>query len=88
VIPELVARQGRDVRVFDSEEELRKYTISEGKFFPLEEAYAGGLLEYLLREIVGTYYGNRDRRGSFSRKGMNANSKAKGGGNPKRMDRE
>lgn len=37
---------------FSTLEELRKYTKSTGKFFPKESAYAGGMLRFLLREIL------------------------------------
>ncbi|KAI9776599.1 MAG: hypothetical protein M1839_009503 [Geoglossum umbratile] len=46
------ARSGKRVKVFPDLEELREYTISTGKFFPKENAYAGGVLKYLLREIL------------------------------------
>lgn len=59
-------RQGTRVHVFASEEELRVYTKRTGRIFPKEEAYAGGLLKYLLREIFGTYHGKRGRN-MFSR---------------------
>ncbi|CEL57026.1 hypothetical protein RSOLAG1IB_08279 [Rhizoctonia solani AG-1 IB] len=36
---------------FNSEEELSAYTKRTGKFFPLEDAHAGGLLRFLLRKI-------------------------------------
>ena len=55
------ARGGARVKIFSSEESLRDYTIRTGRYFPKEEAYAGGLLKYLLREILGTYYGNRGK---------------------------
>jgi len=45
-------RTGQTVQVFDSEEALSIYTIGEGKFFPKENAYAGGLLRFLLRKIL------------------------------------
>ncbi|KAG1882486.1 hypothetical protein F4604DRAFT_1879511 [Suillus subluteus] len=38
--------------VFVSEVDLSEYTISTGKFFPRDNAYAGGLLRYLLRRII------------------------------------
>lgn len=38
--------------MFESERDLSQYTISTGKFFPRENAYAGGLLRYLLRHIL------------------------------------
>jgi hypothetical protein len=40
------------VELFASLEELREYTIESGKFFPKESAYAGGVLKFLLREIL------------------------------------
>ncbi|KAG1835362.1 hypothetical protein DFJ58DRAFT_670416, partial [Suillus subalutaceus] len=43
---------GEPVTVFVSEVDLSKYTISMGKFFPRDNAYAGGLLRYLLRRII------------------------------------
>ncbi|KAI1905671.1 hypothetical protein LOZ12_001707 [Ophidiomyces ophidiicola] len=43
---------GRKAKLFDSLEDLREYTKKTGKFFPKESAYAGGVLKYLLREIL------------------------------------
>lgn len=42
----------RRVKIFHSEEALSGYTKDTGKFFPKENAYAGGLLKYLLRHIM------------------------------------
>ena len=55
-------RVGESVRTFATEEKLKVYTIREGRYFPKEEAYAGGLLKYLLREIHNQYHGKRGRR--------------------------
>ncbi|KAL4250185.1 hypothetical protein AB1N83_014280 [Pleurotus pulmonarius] len=44
---------------FASLEALAAYTISTRKVFPKGSAYAGGLLKYLLREILGEYEGRR-----------------------------
>ena len=60
--------QGTRVHVFASEEELRTYTQETRRVFPKEDAYAGGLLKYLLREIFGTYLGNRGKNGFVRRK--------------------
>lgn len=69
-------RRRSQVKVFRSDIELREYTLRTGNIFPLEKAYAGGLLKYLLREITGEYHGNRSRGGR--RKGeKTANRKAK-----------
>ncbi|KAF8550040.1 hypothetical protein OG21DRAFT_518669 [Imleria badia] len=43
---------GHHVRVFDSERELSEYTRHTGKYFPKENAYAGGFLRFLLRHIL------------------------------------
>ena len=56
-------RRGR-AEIFDDVEELRRYTLESGKIFPKEEAYAGGLLKFLLREITGTYQGPKKKGGS------------------------
>ncbi|EEH40982.2 hypothetical protein PAAG_02958 [Paracoccidioides lutzii Pb01] len=45
---------GQQARLFASLDELRAYTIKNGKYFPRESAYAGGVLKYLLREIYNT----------------------------------
>jgi hypothetical protein len=36
---------------------LQDYTIKNEKYFPKEDAYAGGLLRFLLREILHSYAG-------------------------------
>ncbi|KAI9842850.1 MAG: hypothetical protein M1837_006871 [Sclerophora amabilis] len=43
---------GVPVEVFASLDELRGYTIATAKYFPKHSAYAGGVLKYLLREIL------------------------------------
>jgi hypothetical protein len=48
---DLVDTSGRDVEVFESLDELREYTISNERYFPKKSAHAGGVLEFLLREI-------------------------------------
>ncbi|KAF7424607.1 hypothetical protein PC9H_009915 [Pleurotus ostreatus] len=53
------------VRIFDSLKALSTYTKRTEKYFPKKNAYAGGLLKYLLREIHSKYAGHRkpgDRR--------------------------
>ncbi|KAF8880354.1 hypothetical protein CPB84DRAFT_1687612, partial [Gymnopilus junonius] len=42
------------VLTFPTVNELSAYTKREEKFFPREEAYAGGLLKYLLRNIISS----------------------------------
>lgn len=42
-------RTGISVKVFPSLKELQNYTIENEKYFPKEDAYAGGLLRFLLR---------------------------------------
>ncbi|QRV99759.1 phosphate import ATP-binding protein PstB [Ceratobasidium sp. AG-Ba] len=41
----------KPVQHFKNEQELSRYTCLTRKFFPLERAYAGGLLKFLLRDI-------------------------------------
>ncbi|KZP03919.1 hypothetical protein FIBSPDRAFT_844491 [Athelia psychrophila] len=48
--------------IFKSLEDLRVYTIDERKFFPLDDAYAGGLLKFLLREILHKYNGGQNKQ--------------------------
>ena len=52
-------RTGERVKQFSSLEELKEYTIQHGKYFPRESAYAGGVLKFLLREILSSYHGGR-----------------------------
>lgn len=52
-------RNGHRVVTFATEEELVDYTRENHRYFPKEDAYAGGLLKYLLREIDNKYHGNR-----------------------------
>ncbi|KAH7119869.1 hypothetical protein B0J11DRAFT_439442 [Dendryphion nanum] len=49
---DLVDTSGQDVELFESLDDLREYTIDTGKFFPKQSAYAGGVLKFLLREIL------------------------------------
>jgi hypothetical protein len=44
-------RTGSPVKIFATHSDLANYTRSQGRYFPKEDAYAGGLLKYLLREI-------------------------------------
>jgi len=39
------------------------FRVNNKRYFPKEEAYAGGLLKYLLREIYNEYNGKRGERG-------------------------
>ncbi|KAJ4287017.1 hypothetical protein N0V90_012898 [Kalmusia sp. IMI 367209] len=52
---DLVDTPGRNVELFTCLDELSEYTIETGKFFPKESAYAGGVLRFLLREIMRSY---------------------------------
>ncbi|KAG2121761.1 hypothetical protein DEU56DRAFT_894574 [Suillus clintonianus] len=70
------ARTGKPVKLFASLEELKTYTLGKpGKIFPKENAYQGGLLKELLREIIHTYHGSR-RNGSAKRKERKRKRKA------------
>ncbi|TDL15744.1 hypothetical protein BD410DRAFT_695718, partial [Rickenella mellea] len=59
-------RTCEQVKVFQSELELSIYTKNTGKYFPRENAYAGGLLRYLLRRIINPELAGR---GGGSRRG-------------------
>jgi hypothetical protein len=49
------------VKKFRSVRELRYYTLNNnGKVFPKEQAYEGGILKWLLREISGVYEGKEN----------------------------
>ncbi|KAG9096612.1 hypothetical protein FRC06_008489 [Ceratobasidium sp. 370] len=57
------------VRHFGSERELSEYTTRTGKYFPKENAYAGGLLKFLLRHIISPGSGKaRAGQGKGSRR--------------------
>ena len=43
-------------------EKLKEYTITTGKFFPKESAYAGRMLKFLLREIFNERVGGTSRQ--------------------------
>ena len=49
------SRTGAPVNVFPNLKKLQDYTIENEKYFPKEDAYAGGLLRFLLREILHSY---------------------------------
>jgi hypothetical protein len=55
-------RTSTKVRIFKSLKELQDYTIKNRKYFPKEDAYAGGLLRFLLREIIHPYEGESGQR--------------------------
>ncbi len=57
---------GRPVDTFPSEVALAEYTKETGKFFPRDDAEAGGLLRLLLRQIMNP--GERDSRKRKSRR--------------------
>ncbi|KAF2135094.1 uncharacterized protein K452DRAFT_239992 [Aplosporella prunicola CBS 121167] len=61
-------RIGGSIRIFETEFELKEYTIQKGKYFPKEEAYEGGLLKWLLREIHGQYHGGRGKGKNHQRR--------------------
>jgi len=60
---------GKAVVLFDSEEQLSIYTKDSGKFFPLDEAHAGGLLKFLLRRILNPHLSGRGKRGRRTGRG-------------------
>lgn len=64
-------RNGASVTIFPNVKELREYTIENGKFFPKEHAYAGGVLRFLLREITGVHHGKKGKKRQTERKARN-----------------
>ncbi|KII91996.1 hypothetical protein PLICRDRAFT_133287 [Plicaturopsis crispa FD-325 SS-3] len=59
---------GKPIMIFSSEQKLSHYTRNTpGKKFPKEEAYAGGLLKHLLRQIDEPKRGIGYREGSRRR---------------------
>ncbi|KAH7929073.1 hypothetical protein BV22DRAFT_152681 [Leucogyrophana mollusca] len=77
-IVDLVDSQRTGVAVcrFPSLGDLVEYTIDTEKYFPKENAYAGGLLRELLREILGTYHGKRRPKGNAPRRQRKPKKKA------------
>lgn len=61
-------RTNSPVKIFATHADLANYTRSQGRYFPKEDAYAGGLLKYLLREIDNTYHGRRGKNISRGKK--------------------
>ena len=61
---DLVTNHPGRARVFESEEQLSRYTRLNKRFFPKENAYAGDLLRYLLRHILNP---DPERRGTRRR---------------------
>jgi len=66
-IVDLVDTRGQWVRVFDSVQDLSTYTKETGKYFPKENAYAGGVLRFLLRAILNPPDVVRTRRAGVGR---------------------
>ncbi|KAJ4494411.1 hypothetical protein C8R41DRAFT_763492 [Lentinula lateritia] len=70
-----------------SEAALAQYSRNSGKIYPRENAYAGGLLRFLLRQIYGEYHGRRregvQRRGV---QGQGSGHRKEGGSNRQRRD--
>jgi hypothetical protein len=61
-------RTGSAVKIFATHDDLANYTRNQRRYFPKEDAYAGGLLKYLLREIDNTYHGRRGKKTSRGKK--------------------
>lgn len=55
--------------IFESLGGLQQYTIKTGRYFPKENAYAGGVLKFLLREIHNTWQGRDGQSRGRSRGG-------------------
>ena len=59
----------QNVRLFATEKKLSEYTLENCKFFPKENAHAGGLLKYLLRHIMSPSEVPRGQRKNRIRRG-------------------
>ena len=59
---------GQEVIQFRNLEELKIYTIESGKYFPKESAYAGGMLKFLLREILNKHAKSGSKGGTRRRR--------------------
>ncbi|PCD36563.1 hypothetical protein FGRA07_07567 [Fusarium graminearum] len=46
------ANTGLPVQAFKNLKQLQDYTVENGRFFPKDSAYHGGLLRFLLRQIL------------------------------------
>jgi hypothetical protein len=57
---------GEEVRIFPTVVALSEYTMGNGKYFPRDNAHAGNLLKYLLRQII-----NPQKRGRGRGRGRN-----------------
>ncbi|KAJ3730638.1 hypothetical protein C8R42DRAFT_650760 [Lentinula raphanica] len=64
--------------LFSSESELADYSRSTGKIYPKDNAYAGGLLRFLLRQISGpgAYHGQRRSGGHGQARGGRKSKKS------------
>jgi hypothetical protein len=54
-------RTGEPAKQFASEKELSVYSKATKKIFPKDEAKAGGVLRFLLRQILRPRVGHRHR---------------------------
>jgi hypothetical protein len=58
------------IRLFASEDALSEYTKLTKKYFPLDNAYAAGLLKHLLRQIIVPGARSRGQGGSRGGQGV------------------
>ena len=60
----------KKARIFPTEVALSEYTKSTEKYFPKDNAYAGNLLKFLLRQIMNPHRSrNEGGRGRGRRRG-------------------
>ncbi|KAJ3773145.1 hypothetical protein FB446DRAFT_642217 [Lentinula raphanica] len=71
-------RNDRPAQLFDSESLLAAYSRRTGKIYPKDNAYAGGLLRFLLRQISGpgAYHGRRRSGGHGQARGGRKSKKS------------
>jgi hypothetical protein len=55
-------KTGKTVRQFNTLRELQDCMIEKGRYFAKKSAYAGGVLKFILREILSTHVRVEGRR--------------------------
>ncbi len=77
-------RTSKRVKVFPNALELSMYTKDTEKYFPRENAYAGGLLRYLLRQIMNPESAGPSGEGGTRRGRGHGRGKGRGAGGGRR----
>lgn len=71
-----VSDRANSLKIFETEAALAEYTIRTQQYFPKEDAKAGGLLKFLLRQILDpSKRGPRGHGATRGRRGQNRRHK-------------